>query len=128
MKEGNIVKFHTAFPDEDPNQLFVILEVMKGENSRAKIKALNTGSGLAPVTIVNLEDLVIAEVLTKDLLGQYVTILCEGNNYKTGKVESAESAIINLELNKSRNVVHSNVRLKILDATGNEHQGYLCVK
>lgn len=27
-KEGQIVKFHTSLPDENPNQLYVVLEVI----------------------------------------------------------------------------------------------------
>jgi hypothetical protein len=44
IKEGKIVKFHTPLADENPNQLYVVLEVIEdNERSRAKIQALNLG-------------------------------------------------------------------------------------
>jgi len=43
-KVGQVVKFHTPLADEDPNQLYVILEI-KGDDATARvdIKALHTG-------------------------------------------------------------------------------------
>lgn len=40
-KEGQIVKFHTPMEDEDPEQIFVLLELKEdGERSRADIQPL----------------------------------------------------------------------------------------
>ena len=127
MKVGNIVKFHTPFPDEDPTQIYVILEVFDGENPRAKIKALNTGMNFAPVSTVNLDELIIAEIGTEDLIGSSVTILCNDGVYKDGKVVSTEKQSINLNMNKGDTGVLTNVKLKVIDQNGIEHSGYLCV-
>ena len=41
-KIGQIVKYHTPFPSEDPNQLYVVLEIfLDVERPRALIKELN---------------------------------------------------------------------------------------
>lgn len=43
-KEGQIVRFHTPLADEDPEQIYVMLELKEdGERSRADIQALGTG-------------------------------------------------------------------------------------
>jgi hypothetical protein len=44
IEKGQIVKFHTPLQEENPNQLFVVLEVTADdERPRADIQALNTG-------------------------------------------------------------------------------------
>ena len=62
-KEGQIVKFHTPLADEDPNQLYVVLEVKEdAERPRVDIMALNTGLGaFNPINTVNLNDLMVVE-------------------------------------------------------------------
>jgi len=43
-KIGQVAKFHTPLPDKNPNQLYVVLEIIEDdERPRADIKALNTG-------------------------------------------------------------------------------------
>jgi hypothetical protein len=43
IKKGNIVKFHTPLLNENPNQLYVVLEVIEDdERPRADIQALKT--------------------------------------------------------------------------------------
>jgi hypothetical protein len=50
MKDGQIAKFHTPNEDEDPNQLYVVLEIKGDDDSaRVDIKALNTGLSFPPV-------------------------------------------------------------------------------
>lgn len=70
MERGSIVKFHTPFPDENPEQQYVLLFVypewtqeFKDGTSRtypakADIKALNTGLTFPPINSVELGDLV----------------------------------------------------------------------
>ena len=49
-KEGQI-KFHTPFPDEDPNQLYVVIELkIGGYRDRADIKPLGKGFGFRQST------------------------------------------------------------------------------
>jgi len=74
-KIGQVVRFHTPFPHEDPNQLYVILEIhLDVEKPRALIKELNGGKPLALTTSVLVEDLELAEVCSTDLIGHNVTI------------------------------------------------------
>lgn len=55
---GEIVKFHTPFPDEDANQLYVIIEIhLDVQNPRCKIQALNTGFAFPPISTVKVNDL-----------------------------------------------------------------------
>jgi len=62
IKKGSIVKFKKPFPDEDPNQLFVVLEVLKGQRTDAKIMALGTEMNIPPVYVFPLDDLVLADI------------------------------------------------------------------
>ena len=58
ISKGNIVKFHTPLPEENPNQLYVVLEVIADdERPRADIQALNTGLSFPPINTVRLGDL-----------------------------------------------------------------------
>lgn len=67
-RRGQIVKFHTPFEDEDPDQLYVILEYIEdGKRTRAKIMALDTGLGFPPVSVVYVRDLAVDENQTKEL-------------------------------------------------------------
>lgn len=68
-KTGQIAKFHTPLPDEDSNQLYVILDIIEDvENPRAEVKALNTGLSLPPINTVLLDDLEVVEVDTSELV------------------------------------------------------------
>ena len=60
ISKGNIVKFHTPLPDENLDQLYVVLEVIEDdERPRADIQALNTGLSFPPISKVRLGDLLI---------------------------------------------------------------------
>lgn len=66
IEKGQIVKFHTPYEDEGPEQLYVVLEVFDDEDrSRAQIFPLNTGLSFPPV--VYIRDLEIDNILTKQL-------------------------------------------------------------
>lgn len=68
FRRGPIVKFHTPYEDENPNQLYVVLEYMEdGNQSRAKIETLNTGLSFPPIYVVYVKDLMIEEVQTFQL-------------------------------------------------------------
>jgi hypothetical protein len=68
IERAQIVKFHTPYEDEDPEQVYVVLEVFEdGDRTRAKIKALNTGLSFALISVVLAKDLEIDEMQTKQL-------------------------------------------------------------
>lgn len=70
MERGSIVKFHTPFPDENPEQEYVLLfiypewtqEFKDGSYrtypAKADIGALDTGFHFTPISSVLLSDLV----------------------------------------------------------------------
>ena len=128
-KIGQIAKFHTPLPDEDPDQLYVVLEVIEDvDRPRADIRALKTGISFVPINTVLLNDLEIVEVETADLIGHKVIINTEDNTQKAGKVVKVNDQKIMLDLNKTDKGVETNVWLTIEDETGTEHTGTLFVK
>lgn len=57
-KDGQMVRFHTPLADEDPEQIYVVLELKEnGERSRADIQALGTGWSFPPINTVLFSDL-----------------------------------------------------------------------
>jgi hypothetical protein len=71
-KIGQVAKFHTPLPDENPDQLYVVLEIKEDlERQSADIKALNTGLSFRPTT---------------DLEGHQVNINKADYSQATGKV------------------------------------------
>ena len=127
-KNGQIAKFHTPLPDEDPNQLYVVLEVKEDEERpRADIQALNTGLSFVPINTVSLNDLVVVEVDTQDLIGHSVTINKSDYSQVQGKVISVNEQKIMLDLSKGVKGVETNVWLTIVDKEGKEHTGSLFV-
>ncbi|MGJ8684733.1 MAG: hypothetical protein ACSHWW_08920 [Nonlabens sp.] len=67
-RKGQIAKFHTPFEDEDPEQLYVILEYIEDDlKSRVKILALETGLSFPPVSVVWAKDLIVDEIRSFEL-------------------------------------------------------------
>lgn len=67
-RRGQVVKFHTPYHDEDPEQLYILLEYIEdGSRSRAKIQAVNTGLSFNSVNIVLVDDLEVDELQTDQL-------------------------------------------------------------
>jgi hypothetical protein len=127
-KIGQVAKFHTPLPDENPNQLYVVLEIIEDdERPRADIKALNTGLSFPPINTVKLDDLEIVEVDTADLVGHNVTINKADYSQATGKVVKVSEQKIMLDLTKGVKGVETNVYLTIEDENGKEHSGTLFV-
>jgi hypothetical protein len=127
-KIGQVAKFHTPLPDENPNQLYVVLEIIENdERPRADIKALNTGLSLPPINTVSLNDLEVVEVDTADLVGHNVTINKADYSQATGKVIKVSERKILLDLTKGVKGVETNVWLTIEDEKGKEHTGTLFV-
>jgi hypothetical protein len=127
---GQIVRFHTPYPDEDPEQLYVLMEIFVYDDElkpKADIKALNTGWSFPPVSTVFLEDLEIAEVDTTDLIGYKVAVKKEDNSIISGRVVEVEKSKQIVDLFKIENRVESNVWMTIKDFSGNLHRGALAV-
>lgn len=127
-KQGQIVRFHSPLPDEDPDQLFVVLEVIENtDRPRADIKALNTGLPYPPINTVLLGDLEVVEVDTNDLIGHNVTINKADYSQATGKVIKVSEQKILLDLTKGINGVETNVWLTIEDENGKQQTGSLLI-
>ena len=124
-KIGQVAKFHTPLQDENPNQLYVVLEIIEDDvRPRADIKALNTGLSFPPINTVKLDDLEIVEVDTADLVGHNVTINKADYSQATGKIVKVSEQKIMLDLTKG---VETNVYLTIEDENRKEHTGTLFV-
>jgi hypothetical protein len=129
-KEGQIAKFHTSLPSEDPDQLYVVLQVIEDdERPRADIKALGTGLGsFVPINSVRLTDLEVVEVSTVDMIGHTVTITKSDYSQVEGRVINVNEQKVMLDLTKGEKGVETNVWITILDKEGVEHMGSLFVK
>jgi transcription antitermination factor NusG len=127
-KKGQIAKFHTPLPDENPEQLYVVLELVEDDDRpRAQIQALNTGLSFVPINTVSLNDLEVVEVSTQDLIGHQVTINKSDFSQVKGKVIKVDEQKIMLDLTKGVTGVETNVWLTIIDENGKEQMGTLYV-
>jgi hypothetical protein len=128
INKGNVVKFRSVLPEENPNQLYVVLEVIEDEERpRAAIQPLNTGLSLPPINTVRLSDLEEVEVDTNDLIGHKVTINKSDYSQVEGKVIKVSEQKIEVNLSNGINGVETNVWLTIIDNEGVEHLGTLFV-
>ena len=128
ISKGNIVKFHTPLPEENPNQLYVVLEVIADdERPRADIQALNTGLSFPPINTVRLGDLEVEVIDTNDLIGHKVTINKSDYSQVEGKVIKVSEQKIEVNLSNGVNGVETNVWLTVVDNDGVEHLGTLFV-
>ncbi len=127
-KKGQIAKFHTPLEGENPEQLYVVLEVIEDdERPRADIQALNTGLSFVPVNTVRLDELEVVEVSTQDLIGHVVTINKSDYSQVEGKVVNVSEQKVMLDLTKGVKGVETNVWLTVVDKQGKEHIGSLFV-
>jgi len=127
-KVGQVAKFHTPNSDEDPNQLYVVLEIKGDDDSaRVDIKALNTGLSFPPINTVKLSDLEVVPVNTADLIGHTVIINKADYSQVAGKVIAVSEQEIMLDLTKGVKGVETNVWITIQDENGKEHKGTLFV-
>jgi transcription antitermination factor NusG len=122
IKQGQIAKFHTPLADENPDQLYVVLEVIEDdERPRANIQALNTGLTFPPINKVHLDDLEVVEVSTKDLIGHYVTINKSDYSQVEGRVSKVSEQKIEVILSTGVQGTETNVWLTVTDNNGVEH-------
>ena len=129
IKEGQIVRFHTPLGDENPSQLYVVLEVFEDDdNPRADIQPLNTGLSFPPIIKSKLDDLEVVEVETNDLIGNRVTINKSDYSQVEGRVIKVSEQKIDVSLSNGLHGVETNVWLTVVDNNGVEHLGTLVVK
>jgi len=127
-KIGQIAKYHAPLPDENPNQLFVVLEIfLDVERPRAIIKEINTGLLFTLTKTRFVEELEVVKVKTTDLIGHKATIRKNDYSQITGNVIRVNQENIMLDLNKVDKGVETNVWLTIQDKIGIEHSGTLFV-
>lgn len=127
-KKGQIVKFHTPLEGENPNQVYVLLDIIEDDNRpRADIQALNEGLPFPPINTVHLNNLEVVELSTQDLVGHIVTIIKSDYSEVVGKVLGVSEQKIILDLTKGINGVETNVYLSVVDKQGKEHMGTLFV-
>lgn len=127
-KNGQIARFHTPLEGENPEQLYVVLEVIEDdERPRADIQALNMRGAFVPINTVRLDDLEVVEVDTQDLIGHKVTINKSDYSQIEGRVISVSEQKIMLDLSKGEKGVETNVWLTVVDNHGVEHTGTLIV-
>ena len=128
IEKGQIVKFHTPLPEENPDQLYVVLEIITDdERPRADIQALNTGLSFPPINKVRFTDLEIVEVDTNDLIGHKVTINKTDYSQVEGRVIKVSEQKIEVNLSTGVHGVETNVWLTVVDIDGLEHLGTLFV-
>ena len=127
-KVGQVAKFHTPNEDEDPNQLYVVLEIKGDDDSaRVDIKALNTGLSFPPISTVRISDLEVVKVGTSDLIGHTVIINKADYSQVSGKVIEVSEQEIMLDLTKGVKGVETNVWVTVQDENGKQHKGTLLV-
>jgi hypothetical protein len=128
IEKGQIVKFHTPLPEENPNQLYVVLAVIADdERPRADIQALNTGLSFPPINTIRLGDLEVVEIDTNDLIGHKVTINKSDYSQVEGRVIKVSEQKVEVNLSNGVHGVETNVWLTVVDNEGKEHLGTLFV-
>lgn len=130
-KVGQVVRFHTPYPDEDPNMIYHLLDF--DDSGRfptppAEIKPIFSDFSFVPINRVRLEELEVVEFDLRDLLGYPFMIIKEDNSEVSGMVIQLYQEKIVPELNVKRGKgVETNVKLSIKDAQGSVHSGMLFV-
>ena len=94
FKRGQIVNFHTPFPEEDPDARYLIIEVRKDKKrSRALVQSIGTKLHFASTHVYLLEDLEINEGLTRSLK-RYVKRIEKGKLPEVEFCEAMERSIL----------------------------------
>lgn len=129
FKVGQIVRFHTPFPDENPNQAYVIVEIADDETAnRAAIKPLNFKFQFPPILTVKIADLSHVNVSALEMVGETVTLKKNDGSEVSGKVVSARDMDIFLEMTRDEQEVVTNCLLTIVDNAGLTHEGFYVFK
>lgn len=128
-RKGQIVKFHSPLPDEDPDQLYVVLEAFEdADRPRASVKPLSTGLNFPPIIAVSLNELEIVDVDMSDLYGQRATVKKTEGSYINGIVTDLRNVQSRPDLKKTDTGVETDVIITVKDDSGKKHTGTLFVK
>lgn len=126
IKKGQIVRFHTPYPDEDSDQMYVVIETFYDvEKPRALIKALGYGSTLAPTTTVLIEELELVQLNYDDLFGQELSVKTEEGKIFQGKIKKVEIPDMGLNFEIQQNFVLTNIQVTIQGEYNEQHSGSL---
>lgn len=126
-----MVRFHSPYIDEDPNQLYVTLEVVDYDDYIVvDIIPLNLDNRLffRPINTVKYEDLEVVAIGTEDLIGYYVSVTKPDGSQSFGKIISVQELKIFADLDITSEGVETNIWATILDIRGKEHSGYVFLK
>ncbi|SMD42466.1 hypothetical protein SAMN00777080_1018 [Aquiflexum balticum DSM 16537] len=130
-KVGQVVRFHTPYPDEDPNMIYHLLDFDERDHfptPSADIQVIFSDLSFVPINKVRLEELEVVEFDLRDLLGYPVTIVKEDKSEFSGIVTGLCQEKIVPELHVKRGKgVETNVKLTIEDDSGSQHIGMLFV-
>ncbi len=125
-QKGQIVRFHTPFPDEDPAQFYVVLDLFNDVDiPRTHIKALGIDLSLVPINTVLIEDLELVEFCSDDLLGQELSVQTEEGKIFQGKVIKIEIPDFGLNFEIQQNFVLTNIQVIIQSEYYEQHSGSL---
>ena len=129
-KAGQVVRFHTPFPDEDPNMIYNLLYLDEEDypNRSAKIRPIFSKLTIPPINRVLLEDLEVVELDLKDLMMHKVTVIKEDCSEAIGRVVKLhqEKIIPQLTVKEGKGVM-TNALITVKDFDGQEHTGFLFV-
>jgi hypothetical protein len=129
-KAGQVVRFHTPFPDEDPNMIYNLLYLDEEDypNRRADIRPISSSLSIPPINRVQLSDLEVVELDLNDLMMHKVTVIKEDNSEAIGRVVKLHQDKVIPELTvKEGKGVKTNALITVRDFDAQEHTGYLFV-
>ena len=127
-QKGQIVRFHTPFPDEDSDQMYVVIESFYDvEKPRALIKALGFGPTLAPTSTVLIEDLELVQLISEDLIGQEMSVKTAEGKVIHGKVLKVEYPDFGLNIEIEQNSILTNAKVTIQHENNEQSTGSLIV-
>lgn len=125
-KIGQVVKYHTPFPDENPNQLYVMLELYEDvEVPRGYMKPLNFPFHLE--TRVVLDDVEVVKVNASELIGRRLIVRKSDASKVQGVVMNVDEPYLFLDLKKGEEGAETNVLMTVKDDNGQFHDGTLFV-
>ncbi|WP_194976996.1 hypothetical protein [Aquiflexum lacus] len=130
-KVGQVVRFHTPYPDEDPNMIYHLLDFDERNHfptPSADIQVIFSDLSFVPINRVRLEELEVVEFDLKDLMRYKITVIKEDNTEAVGRVVKLhqEKIIPELSVIKGKGVM-TNALITIKDFDGQEHTGFLFV-
>jgi hypothetical protein len=112
-----IVKFHTPLEDENPDQLYLLIQAF---DNRAEILALSTGLRFPPINTVTMNDLEVV-----DIIGKQMTISKSDYSEVTGKVIRTEESEVSINLGRGVKGTKLQLWVTVEDENKLEHTGLL---